>query len=254
MNARTVKSLIIWNLTVTGLLLVAVAQHAGWAQAANDPPAKVVTIQENAAGQDTGVTLNAPDITAATHSTIVSVAVTINGTGNYVCAFNATAQVVRSGDLSGIYKISLYQGSLRMPESERVHEFVNNQAGINDFLITVKTDNPGTSSTTQFTVPTAGGGYNYNVDCNNNGSLEATAQTGNYTCNYHVAETVTIRIEDNSGAGTGFPRIYFNNGGDRLKLLTIDQWGTGKWTSMNSAFSGCANLGGRQTTAPTSLA
>ncbi len=111
-----------------------------------------------------------------------------------------------------------------------------------DFVITVKTDNTGDSSDTQFTIPTTGGGYDYSIDCNNNGSNDATGQTGDYTCNYGSAGTYTIRIKDNSGAGTGFPRIYFNNTGDRQKILSVNQWGTGYWTSMESAFSGCSNL------------
>jgi surface protein len=116
------------------------------------------------------------------------------------------------------------------------------------FVITVTTDHTGTSSDTQCTIPTVGTGYNYNVDCDNNGTDEATAQSGNYTCDYGAAGlntgagTYTIRIKDNSGAGTGFPRIYFDNGGDKLKLLTVEQWGTGKWSSMSRAFYGCSNL------------
>ncbi len=125
-----------------------------------------------------------------------------------------------------------------------------------DFVITVKTDNAGTSSSTQFTIPTTGIGYDYNVDCNNDGTDDAIAQTGDYTCDYSTlggADTYTIRIKDNSGTGagwTGFPRIYFNNGGDKLKLLTIAQWGTGAWTSMNNAFYGCANLTSAASDAP----
>lgn len=76
-----------------------------------------------------------------------------------------------------------------------------------DFVITVQTDNPGASLDTQFTIPTTGGGYNYNVDCDNDGINEAAGQTGAYTCNYVSAGTYTVRIKDNSGAGTGFPRI-----------------------------------------------
>ncbi|MCG2786860.1 MAG: BspA family leucine-rich repeat surface protein, partial [Anaerolineae bacterium] len=121
---------------------------------------------------------------------------------------------------------------------------------LNDFVITVKTDNAGTSSSTQFTIPTTGVGYNYNVDCDNDGVDDAIAQTGSYTCNYASAGTYTVRIKDNSGAGTGFPRIYFNNGGDALKLLDIAQWGTGKWTSMNSAFYGCSNVNMTATDVP----
>ncbi len=119
-----------------------------------------------------------------------------------------------------------------------------------DFVITVKTDNIGPSSDTQFTIPTTGSGYNYNVDCDNDGTDEATGQTGNYTCDYGVAGTYTIRIKDNTGAKTGFPRIHFNNTGDREKLLSIDQWGTGIWTSMLDAFYGCSNVTGNFTDAP----
>jgi len=119
-----------------------------------------------------------------------------------------------------------------------------------DFVITVKTDNAGSSSNTQFTIPTTGSGYNYNVDFNNDGADEVTGITGSYTCNYASAGTYTIRIKDNSGTGTGFPRIYFNDSGDKDKLLTIEQWGTGQWTSMERAFMGCTNLTGQATDAP----
>jgi|GEM_PF-1493956 len=127
---------------------------------------------------------------------------------------------------------------------ERIHDDNKN------FVIVVKTDNPGTSSSTQFTIPTTGGGYNYNVDCNNDGADEVTGATGDYTCNYASSGTYSIRVKDNSGAGTGFPRIYFNNSGDRLKLLNIAQWGTGKWTSMASAFYGCSNMNMTASDAP----
>lgn len=123
-------------------------------------------------------------------------------------------------------------------------------ADSDDFVITVKTDNPGTSSDTQFTIPTTGGGYDYNVDCDDDGSDEAAGLTGSYTCNYAAAGTYTVRIKDNSGAGSGFPRIYFANGGDKDKLLTIAQWGAGQWTSMSRAFYGCTNLAGQAADAP----
>ena len=117
--------------------------------------------------------------------------------------------------------------------NEKVCEFPD------DFVITVRIDNP---SDLQFTIPTSVGVYNYNVDCEDNGVLDTTERTGDYTCNYDSIGTYRIRIIDNSGLGTGFPRIYFKNSGDKDKLLTIEQWGTGKWTSMQEAFHGCTNL------------
>lgn len=61
---------------------------------------------------------------------------------------------------------------------------------------------------------------------------------------YSTPGQKTIKI-----AGT-FPHIYFNNDGDILKLLYIDNWGDIVWTSFNSAFSGCASMRGRYTDDP----
>ncbi len=109
-----------------------------------------------------------------------------------------------------------------------------------DFVITVKTDNPGVSNDNQFTIPTTGLGYHYSVDCSYNGTnvvYDTTNHSGDYTCDYGPnSGTYTIVIH-----GT-FPQIYFNNGGDRQKILTIEQWGTGTWRSMEDAFFGCNNL------------
>ena len=113
-----------------------------------------------------------------------------------------------------------------------------------DFVITVKTDNPGTSSGTQFTIPTTGIGYSYDVDWDDNGSWDVTGATGNVTCNYASVGTYTVRIRGD------FPRIYFNNSGDSQKILSIEQWGTGVWTSMESAFYGCSYLHGNAADSP----
>jgi len=103
------------------------------------------------------------------------------------------------------------------------------------FITAWKTDNPGSSGTTQITIPTNGGStYNYNVDW---GDLTSDNNvSGNITHDYGVAGTYTVTI-------TGvFPRIYFNGGGDRRKILTVEQWGGQVWDSMADAFRGCSNL------------
>jgi surface protein len=113
------------------------------------------------------------------------------------------------------------------------------------FVITVKTDNFGISDNNEFTIPTISGetyNYNYNVDCNNDGIDEASAITGDYTCSYDEEGVYTIVIKDNTGIREGFPRIAFSLANDSQKLLGINQWGTGKWTSMSAAFAWCSNL------------
>ena len=106
----------------------------------------------------------------------------------------------------------------------------------NPFITTWKTDNPGTSNSTSITIPTTGGGYNYDVDWNDDGTYDELGIMGDVTHDFGTAGTYTIRIR---GA---FPRIYFNGSGDREKLLDISQWGTIGWTSMEAAFSSCVNL------------
>ncbi len=112
-----------------------------------------------------------------------------------------------------------------------------------DFVITVKTDNLGSGTDNEFIISrnyTVAGQYNYNVDCNNDGIIEATAITSNYTCSYPIAGTYTIRIIDNSGLGNGFPAFWTNPVSLPIgeKILAVEQWGAGTWESMFNAFSG----------------
>ena len=119
-----------------------------------------------------------------------------------------------------------------------------------DFVITVKTDNPGTSSDNQFTIPThPGSSYLYDVDCDNEKPDEIIGATGDATCNYDRPGTYTIRIKEKIH-GNGFPRIFFNYLGDKDKIISIDQWGTGLWSSMAQSFYGCSNLAGQAVDTP----
>jgi hypothetical protein len=85
-----------------------------------------------------------------------------------------------------------------------------------EFIMLVKTDNPGTSASDQFTIPTTTGTYNYDVDWGD-GNTD-TGVTGTITHTFAGgAGTYTVKI-----SGT-FPRIYFNGAGgsDAQKLLEI---------------------------------
>ncbi len=112
------------------------------------------------------------------------------------------------------------------------------------FITTWQTDMPGSSCSSCITIPTQGAGYNYKVDWDNDGVFDQTGITGDMTHDFGVPGTYTIRI---SGS---FPRIYFNNEGDALKLVSIDQWGSGLWSSMEKAFAGCSNMESNATDSP----
>lgn len=108
-----------------------------------------------------------------------------------------------------------------------------------EFITTWKTDNSGTSSDTEITIPTfPGETYDYEVDWDYNGTFTAddSGVTGDMTHDYGVAGTYTVAIR-----GT-FPRIYFNGTGDEEKILTVEQWGDQVWSSFENAFQGCDNL------------
>ena len=104
------------------------------------------------------------------------------------------------------------------------------------FISTWKTDNSGTSCSSCITMPTVGGMYNYDVDWDNDGVYDESGITGDITHDFGVEGTYTIAIRGS------FPRIAFDNIGDRLKILSVDQWGDISWLSLGSAFAGCENI------------
>ncbi|MEZ4950367.1 MAG: BspA family leucine-rich repeat surface protein [Saprospiraceae bacterium] len=68
--------------------------------------------------------------------------------------------------------------------------------------------------------------------------------TGGVTHDYGTAGIYQVAIYED------FPRIYFNNGGDKEKLVSVDQWGDVIWQSMSGAFYGCTYLSIPATDAP----
>lgn len=109
------------------------------------------------------------------------------------------------------------------------------------FIISVKTDNSGTSNNDQFTLPTVSGGdYDFYIKTSEGVSARVTTYNDS-----------SITTTFSGGAGTydieihgKFDGFAFNNGADRLKLLEVKQWGSEfrLGTSQNGHFYGCSNL------------
>ena len=113
-------------------------------------------------------------------------------------------------------------------------------AVINEFITTWKTDNTGTSNNNQITLPLVNGGtYNFLVQWGD--GSEDTITTWNAAAKTHTylagVGTYTVTI---SGS---LNRWKFANGGDRRKVLTVEQWGTDcVYDQYDGAWSGCNNV------------
>jgi len=115
-----------------------------------------------------------------------------------------------------------------------------------NFVTTWKTDNTGTSNDDQITLPLVNGGsYNFTADWGDSSTSIITAwDDAAKTHTYSSSGTYTVTI---AGTIQGF---YFNNGGDKAKFKTIENWGNLD-ISTNGSFWGCSNLTCSATDAPT---
>src|SRR5690606_18593373 len=119
---------------------------------------------------------------------------------------------------------------------------VESDEDVRPFITIWKTDNSGTSNDNQITIPTDPSEelalvYNYDVyweevdSPTNNGS--AAGLTGDYTIDFPAPGTYRVEIMGQ------FPKIFFNNEGDRSKILAVEQWGDIVWEDMQYSFYGC---------------
>jgi hypothetical protein len=121
--------------------------------------------------------------------------------------------------------------------------FDGNVNSINDISKTVfisswKTDNAGTSTSTQITIPTvSSGNYASTIDWGDGNVEYITAwDDARWTHTYLSAGTYVVKI---SGAFAGWS---FNNTGDDEKLVGITQVGIFNYNNEDGAFYGCSNL------------
>lgn len=95
----------------------------------------------------------------------------------------------------------------------------------------------GSSASNQITLPLeTSANYNFRVDW---GDGEQTLVRSGATPVTHTYATPGVKTIKFWGH---WDQLYFNNTGDKLKLLDITQWGNNRYRSMARAFFGCANL------------
>jgi hypothetical protein len=110
---------------------------------------------------------------------------------------------------------------------------------IDAFIIEVDTTKAGTPSD-QFQFTGAEG--DYDVVAKQNDIVVATFNdlSGEQTITLPSSGVYVLEVK--SKEVNGFNRINFNNGGDKLKITDIKQWGEVVWSSFFTSFRGCANL------------
>jgi len=120
----------------------------------------------------------------------------------------------------------------------------------NAFAFTVKTDNAGTSNDDQFTIPIATKEVNATIYWGDDSTTTLASSDGNQTAITHTYSSAgTYNIYILESATKGFSKIRFNNGGDKLKMMNIANWGIIDF-EIGGAFYGCSNMTCTATDAP----
>lgn len=119
------------------------------------------------------------------------------------------------------------------------------QKSQNDFVFTIKTDNPGFTGDSAYLLRLNSQGVNYNVDIDwdDDGVFDTLGVSSSISHQYDSNGVYSIRLRG------VFPAIelgYFNNT-DASKLISVDQWGNQVWSSGKRMFYYCDSL----TTIPT---
>ena len=102
----------------------------------------------------------------------------------------------------------------------------------------------------EFTVTTTTPNETFTIPCQNVGTFNATIDWGDggptsSITTYNDADLAHTYASagDHQISITGtFPNIYFNNGGDKLKVKSVEDLGDVGWVTLNNSFYGCSNM------------
>ena len=195
----------------------------------------VMTVQEGTAVELNGAVFNADteSLTYSWRQTSDMFTVSMQGADTATPTFTAPA-VFSDTDLT--FELTASNGSDTITYTVTV--MVRNVSEISDFVTTWQTTNAGES----ITVPVGDASGTYTVDWGDtNASVDVT---GNQTHTYDDAGTYRVIISGD------FAKIHLNGDPNAQKLLSIDQWGSAVWDSMEFAFKGASNMVYRATDIP----
>ncbi len=117
------------------------------------------------------------------------------------------------------------------------YEGVNCEIDSSNFVTKWKTDNEGSGENNEIIIKTNPEyEYDYSIDCNSDGVIEAEHVSGDYKCVYDNPGTYSISIAGN------FPHMNSNTYIVNKKLLSVEHWGEIEWKSMKTMFYNCKNL------------
>src|SRR5690625_1396 len=108
------------------------------------------------------------------------------------------------------------------------------------FVTIWNTGNPGASGNGQIIIP-AQGQYNYTWE-----NLDNPAQQGSGSANGTIVLSLPalgeFKLSITPTGPNPFHQIRFNDSGDKMKIISVESWGTTKWSSLEKAFYGAKNL------------
>lgn len=106
-----------------------------------------------------------------------------------------------------------------------------------DFIFTIDTTKAGISASDSIELPLKNGGTYTNLTVDWGDGSSQTLNYANRTHTYATGGIYQITI-----SGDVLKRFRFANGGDKLKMLSVDNWGLFDTGGVNSSFYGCANM------------
>ena len=160
---------------------------------------------------------------------------------------NKTLIEWKSQDTLGVF-VSIGKGYItELSDSSEIDGFISFNASIigygkpgditdTYFTTTWRTTTPNET----ITIPT-NSSYTYNYNIRTSDGQFFAGVTGDKSITFTSPGDYDINIFGS------FPSIYFNDTGDKEKIIDIKKWGDNIWSSFNSSFHGCSNLTGSYT-------